>query len=161
MRYVLVAAAFAVSFFMSGILSAPTFADDNGTTATKAWARATPPSAKVGAAFVTVHSMNGDRLIGVASPVAKRVEIHTHIEENGVMKMIHVKEGVDIPKSGMVMLKPGGFHVMLMGLKGPLVEGTLFPITLTFDQAGDIDVMAKVLPISAKSAGDADGDHSH
>lgn len=151
---VTVAAALSLIFVFS-------LAHDSSTTVDKAWARETPPTAKSGAAFVTIHSTTGDRLLSVASDAAKTVQLHTHVEENGVMKMTHVMGGIDIPKDGMVMLKPGSFHIMMMGLHGPLKKGAMVPITLTFEHAGDIDVMATVLPIGAKSAdGHGTMDHS-
>jgi len=139
------------------ILPTLSFAHDTGTSVDKAWARETPPTAKSGAAFITIHSTTGDRLLSVASPAAKKVQLHTHIEENGVMKMTHVIGGIEIPEGGMVALKPGGYHIMMMGLNGPLKKGSMVPMTLTFEHAGDIEIMAPVLPIGAKSA---EGDHS-
>lgn len=82
-----------------------------------AYARAATPSSKTGAAFMMIRNEGGeaDRLLGVASGAAKRVELHTHIENDGVMRMVHVEEGFDLPKDGEIAMKRGGNHVMLMG----------------------------------------------
>lgn len=127
-----------------------------------AYARAASPNAKAGAAFMMIHSHaeTDDRLIGAASPVAARVELHTHIEDdNGVMRMVHVEEGFALPAGGRVMMKRGGAHVMLMGLNESLTQGRTFPLTLIFEEAGemtfDIEVDLERMP-----AGHGDG-HSH
>ncbi len=109
------------------------------------WARATPGQAKNGAAYLTIHNAGkaDDRLLSAASDVAARVELHNHVNKDGVMQMRQV-EAVAVPAGGMTTLKPGGLHVMLMGLKGPLKEGESFPLTLTFEQAGSTTVQVKV-----------------
>jgi copper(I)-binding protein len=78
--------------------------------------------------------------------------LHTHLHENGVMKMRPI-DGIVIPAHGMAELKPGGDHVMLMGLKAPLKMGDHFPLVLVLEKAGKIPVMVKVGPVGAKSAG--------
>ncbi|KAG1648029.1 putative low molecular weight protein-tyrosine-phosphatase [Nymphon striatum] len=85
-----------------------------------------------------------DRLIGAASPAAKRVELHTHLENDGVMKMIHVEEGFAVAAGEMIDMERGGKHVMLMGLNGSLEQGAMVAVTLTFEKAGDIEVMVPV-----------------
>lgn len=109
------------------------------------WARATAPSAKAGAAFMTIHNNGGtpDRLIGASTEVAEKAELHTHIKEGDVMRMRPVK-AIDIPAGGTTELRPGGFHIMLIGLKHPLQEGEHFPLTLTFAGAGSIAVEVEV-----------------
>jgi hypothetical protein len=80
-----------------------------------------------------------DRLVAAATDAAERVELHTHIENtDGVMRMVEVKDGFPIPAGGSHALKRGGDHVMLMGLTGPLEQGATVPLTLTFEQAGDL-----------------------
>ncbi len=106
-----------------------------------AYARAAMPTAKSGAAFMEIVNTGpgDDRLINASSDIAARVELHTHIAaENGVMQMVQVKEGFPVPANGSHELKRGGDHVMFMGLKGPMQDGTTFPLTLTFEKAGDI-----------------------
>ena len=82
-----------------------------------------------------------DRLIGVKSDVAGRVELHTHkVDENGVAQMIHVEEGFAIPAGEAHLLKRGGDHVMFMGLNAPFEQGSSVPVTLIFEQAGEVVV---------------------
>lgn len=114
-----------------------------------AYARASTANAKSGAAFmmITNHSEEGDRLIAAASDAAKRVELHTHIEKDGVMNMVHVEEGFAFEAGETVALERGGKHVMLMGLTQPLNDGEMVKVTLTFEKAGDVEVE---IPIDLK-----------
>lgn len=118
------------------------------------WARATPGHAKNGAAFMKLMNMGGtpDRLIEAKGDVADRVELHTHIHENGVMKM-RPSGPIEVPANGHVMLEPGSFHVMMIGLKAPLVEGEKFPVTLVFEKAGEVTVEIKVEAVGAGAGG--------
>ena len=102
---------------------------------TNAWARATPGKAETGAAYLTIQSPTADRLLSVFSPVAKKAELHTMSMEGMVMKMRPLA-GVDIPAGQPVTLKPGGEHIMLLGLNSPLREGQSVPLSLTFEKAG-------------------------
>ena len=98
-----------------------------------AYARATPPGAMSGAAYATLRSTGpADRLIGASSPAAAQVMIHENVETDGVMQMRHVP-ALDIPAGGETVLAPGGLHVMLMGLTGPLTEGESLEITFSFE----------------------------
>lgn len=119
-----------------------------------AFARASIGPAKNGAAYVTIHNATGgaDRLIGAETDIAKRASLHTHLHENGIMKMRPVA-AIDVPAGGMAKLKPGGDHVMLMGLVTPLKQGESFPLTLVFEKAGAIEIMVEIGPIGARSAG--------
>ena len=121
------------------------------------WSRAT--AAMVGGAFVTLRN-NGavaDRLVKVSSPLAEKAEIHETKVENGVATMRPV-DGVEIkPRGGSVQLKPGGLHVMLMGLARPLKEGERVKLTFIFARAGAIEVEARV----EKAGAQAPGDHQH
>jgi copper(I)-binding protein/uncharacterized protein YcnI len=128
------------------------------------WARATPPGAQTGAAYLTIvnHGSEPDVLVGGSSPQADRVEFHQSTMDNGIMKMRPATNGVTIPAGGTVELKPDGYHVMLTGLKAPLRSGTMLPVTLRFAKAGSIEVVFAVEPIGARgpSAGAA-AEHSH
>jgi copper(I)-binding protein len=110
------------------------------------WSRSTPEGAHIGAAYFTLknNGKEADTLTALQSEAAERAEIHEHINDNGVMKMRAVKGGVAIPPGGTVTFKPGGYHVMLMGLKQKLNEGASFPLKLTFAKAGDVTVEVKV-----------------
>jgi hypothetical protein len=106
---------------------------------TDAYARSANP--RSGAAFMHIENAGAaDRLVAVRSDVAKHVEIHHHIMEDGVAKMRAVEGGVEIPADGMVTMQRGGLHVMLMGVPTPLKDGDTFPLTLVFEQAGDVTV---------------------
>lgn len=110
-----------------------------------AWARATPPGAKTGAAYMVIHnkSASPDRLMGAESALAARVETHVHIKEGEVMRMREVK-GFDIPANGSFELKPGGPHLMFVDIRKPFKEGEKIPVTLKFAKAGAVPVEFKV-----------------
>lgn len=122
-----------------------------GVTVAHPWARATPEGANVGAAYMEVKTEAGvtDRLLSASTPVAGRVEIHTHIMDGDVMKMRKV-DAVALVAGKSHVLKPMGDHVMLFDLKQPLKEGDLLKMTLVFEKAGPIEVEASVEPIGAK-----------
>ena len=109
------------------------------------WARASIGQAKAGVAYVTISNegREPDRLIATATDVAKRAALHTNKMENGVMLMLPV-EAIELAPGEPVVLEPGGLHIMLMGLKSPLVEGDSFPLTLTFEKAGSIEVEVNI-----------------
>jgi copper(I)-binding protein len=117
------------------------------------YARPTPPGARTGGAYLTIENRGQqDRLIRVATPAAGAAEIHSMTMEGNVMRMRAVA-AVEIPSHATTALKPGGFHVMLMDLKQPLVAGGTLPLSLTFEKAGTIDVTARVeAPESDRSA---------
>jgi len=115
------------------------------------WARATPPGAEVAGGYMTIKNSGAepDRLIGVEVDIAGRAELHEMTMVDGVMKMRPLENGVEVPAGGSVALKPGGYHVMLLDLKGPLKEGEMIPGSLTFEKAGKVDVTFAVAPIGA------------
>lgn len=112
-----------------------------------AYARSSTSKSTSGAIFMMLKNpgTQDDRLIGASSDAAKKVELHTHIENaDGVMKMVHVEEGFAIPAGGEHMLKRGGDHVMLMGLTHGLEQGKVVSLTLTFEKAGDVTIEVPV-----------------
>jgi periplasmic copper chaperone A len=113
-----------------------------------AWARATPAKAANGAAYLTMQSSIPDRLTGASTPVAKSAELHHMTMEGNVMRMRQVA-GIDLPADKPVMLKPGAFHIMLLGLKHPLRKGDKFPLTLDFAKAGTRQVDVTVEDVGA------------
>ena len=125
-------------------------ASNAGVTVAHPWARATPGGVTNGAAYLEIKTADGvaDRLISAASPVAGRVEIHTHIKDGDVMRMRRVDSLTLKPATSMI-LKPSGDHVMLMDLKAPLKEGDLVKLTFVFEKAGPLEVEATVEPIGA------------
>lgn len=127
---------------------------------TGAFARATPPNAQVAGGFLTITSQDGaDRLLSAASPVADRVEIHEMTMQGDVMTMRPQPEGLAIPAGETVELKPGGYHLMMLGLKQPLVEGETLPMSLSFEKAGKVDITLQVRAINARGA--AGDKHAH
>ena len=110
-----------------------------------AWARATPGNIRTGGVYLTIvdHGPGDDRLVAVSTPVAGKAEVHEMHEDKGVMVMRPVG-GIAVAPGQSVELKPGGYHVMLMELKQPLKEGDNFPLTLTFEKAGPIQVSVTV-----------------
>jgi copper(I)-binding protein len=118
----------------------------------EAWARATP--VKTGAAYVTIRNdgASPDQLVGAAAGIAQMAHLHTTKKENGVMEMRPV-DGIDLPPHATVTLKPGGFHIMLMGLAGPLKAGDTFPLTLTFAKAGAATVDVQIKPAGSAGGG--------
>ncbi len=115
---------------------------------TDAWARATPGGAQNGAAYVTLVSPTGDRLTGVSSPVAEKAELHQMTNDGGIMKMREVT-AIELPPGTPVSLKPGGLHVMLMGLTHPLQPGQSVPMTLQFEKSGTREVDVAVGKVGA------------
>ena len=120
-----------------------------------AWARATPAGAKSGAAYVEIENKGDqpDRLLGVTSTVATKAALHQMSMENDVMAM-QPAGALDIPAHARVALKLHGPHIMLMGLKQPLKEGSTFPMTLTFEKAGSVDLQVVVGKIGAMDSMD-------
>ena len=90
-----------------------------------------------------------DRLLRVDSDVAQRVEIHEMHNDAGVMRMRQVTGGLAIPAGGTLELKPGGYHIMFMGLKKPFKQGDMIPATLVFARQGKVAVRFKVQPIAS------------
>lgn len=119
---------------------------------TKAFARASPtPNAAAGAAYVSLMNHGeADRLIGARSPASTTVEIHKSEVVDGIMKMIPAAP-LDIPMHGALEMKPGGYHLMLMGLNGPLVKDTVIEVILIFEKAGELTVKVPVGGVAAKA----------
>jgi len=110
------------------------------------YARVSRPGAPTGAIFMVIHNhgSEADTLTGVASPAAQRVELHTHIEKDGVMMMRPIEGGIEIAAGEAHTLERGGDHVMLMGLTETLEDGMDVDLTLTFEGAGDVSVTVPV-----------------
>jgi len=110
----------------------------------QALCRPTPNGRDVTGCYVTLTASRNDRLISVSSPVATEAQIHEMKVEGGIMKMAERKEGLPLPAGEAVMLKPGGDHIMLIGLKQPLTAGKTVSLTLTFEHAQAIGIRAAV-----------------
>ena len=112
-------------------------------TVTDAYVRSANP--RSGAAFMTIANAGAQdcQLTAVASDLTGRAELHTHVEENGVMKMTSV-QAVTIPANGTAALERGGDHVMLMALETPLQQGDEVTLTLDLGDCGTVPVKAAV-----------------
>jgi len=123
------------------------------------YARSARPNAPTGAAFMMLqnHTDQDLKLIGVRSDVAKRVELHTHIDKgDGIMQMRQIEGGIAIPAGESHMMKRGGDHVMLMGLNLSLVDGETITVTFEFENAKDMTVE---IPIDSKRKPSKDAGH--
>ena len=108
------------------------------------WARPTADGQKVGGGYLKLTNAGAaDRLVSASSEVSDSVELHTMSMDGTVMRMRQV-DGIDLPAGQTVELKPGGLHIMFIGLKAPLQEGSKFPVKLKFEKAGEVMVDVKV-----------------
>ena len=133
---------------------------------TAPWARATPKGSRVGGGYVTIKNVGTvpDRLVGGSLIVAGKVEVHEMKTEGNVMKMRTLENGLEIKPGQTVELKPGGYHVMLIGLSKGLSQGQKVKGSLTFQRAGSVAVEYSVAPIGAQSPGGQKGggaSHKH
>ena len=123
-----------------------------------AWVRGTVASQKATGAFRRLTSAADARLVSATSPVAEVVEIHEMAMENDIMKMRQIP-GLALPAGKATELKPGGFHIMLMGLKGQVKGGDTVPLTLTFEGADKKTFTQEVsAPVKALGAMPMKGD---
>jgi copper(I)-binding protein len=122
------------------------------------WSRAAPAGV-TGAGYLTLTNKGttADRLLSARADIARAVEIHSNSMEGGVMRMRPV-QAVDIAPGAEVKLAPGGFHIMLIGLKEALVQGNRVPLTLVFEKAGEVQVE---LAVEAAGARGNAGGHQH
>jgi copper(I)-binding protein len=121
------------------------------------WARAGATSS---AAYLSIHNgqRTADRLLGASSPAARSVSVHDSQVTGGVTRM-RAAGALPVAAGGRIVMKPGGLHVMLMGLKAPLRPGSKLPLTLRFEKAGDVQVSLPVLPPG--SSGPKEAHHGH
>lgn len=124
------------------VLGGPSFAAD--VEVIGPFMRAAPVVGGNAAAFLTVTNHGAaDRLLGAEAAISKSVELHTHIKDGEVFKMRKV-EAIPVPSHGAAELKPGGDHIMFMGLNEAMKEGTKVPVTLIFEKAGKVVVEVPV-----------------
>jgi len=117
-----------------------------------AWARATTASARAAAIYVTITDHGpADRLVGVATPVAGKAQLHETTHEGNVTGMRPVA-GLAVSPGAPVSLAPGGYHIMLTDLKQPLSAGQSFPLSLTFEKAGTVETTVTVKAVGAAPA---------
>ncbi len=105
--------------------------------------------ARSGAAYMRITNSNAedDRLVAARSDAAQRVELHTHIVDNGVARMVEVTEGIPLPAGETVLLERGGFHVMFMGLTGSWSPDAPVEVVLVFENSGEIAI---AVPVTAE-----------
>ena len=123
------------------------------------YVRLAPPNAPATGAFMVIRN-GGDKdvkVVSASNPASKVTELHTHLNEGGVMKMRPVP-AIEVKAKGEAVLKPGGLHVMLIDLKAPMKEGDVVPITLGFDDGSSKQVDAKVVRPTAAAM---PMDHKH
>jgi hypothetical protein len=116
-----------------------------------AWIRATVPQQKSAGAFMRVRSQAPAKLVGVSTPVAARAEVHEMKMQGNTMTM-HAVDAIALPPGQEVVMGPGGYHVMLFGLKRQLKEGDSVPLTLVLEDAGgkreEVTAAAQVKPLA-------------
>jgi hypothetical protein len=111
------------------------------------YVREVPAGQQISAAFMTVHNddMSDHKIVSASSPAAKTVELHTHTHENGMMKMRQVPD-IAIPAGGDTFLKPGGLHIMLIGLTQELKKDVPVSVIIKFEDGSE-----KILSLPVKS----------
>ncbi|MBS0539002.1 MAG: copper chaperone PCu(A)C [Proteobacteria bacterium] len=151
------------AIFLAAALAAPAaFAHDYKVGSIEVghpWSRATPPTAPSAGGFLTLANKGAtaDRLVAIESPAAKQVELHEMKMDGNVMRMRELENGVTLAPGQTVELKPGGYHVMFIGLKAPFVKDQKVPATLVFEKAGKVEVEFAVEALGAP----APSDHKH
>ena len=137
-------------FALASLLAVSVFAAQAEVTAKDAWSRGTVAGQKSSGVFLTLTSSEDAKVVAVRTPVAKSAEIHHTMAHQGVMHM-HAVEELELPAGKPVELKPGGHHVMLMGLAKPLAAGDAVPLTFTIEDAKGkrttVEVKAAVRPL--------------
>lgn len=123
-----------------------------GVQAQQAWARATRASGTVGAAYLTIHNPLADAqaVVGASSERCGRIELHTHILDGEVMRMVEIDE-IPLPATADTLLKPGGLHLMLFDLTSPLAVGDTFTITITLASGVELSQEVRVGGATARS----------
>ena len=149
------------TFVLACLFAAPARAEEvhvGDLVITQAWSRATPGGAKVAGGYLTIENTGttSDRLMGGSGDVAKKIEVHEMSMSNGVMKMRSLDKGLAIEPGKTVKLAPGGYHLMLLDLKGPLKQGDKVALMLEFEKAGNVKVSFDVQGVGAQGPAGAD-----
>jgi len=118
-----------------------------------AWSRATPPNAPTAAIYARLKNPGGqaDRLVAVEGDIGAMLHLH-HVERDGSVQRMRASAGVDVPAGGVVDLRPGGDHVMIMQPVHPLTAGERFPVTFVFEHAGRLRIDVQVKPLRSAPA---------
>jgi copper(I)-binding protein len=139
------AASLAIALTIAAFASSATAATAGTPKVSAVWARTS--TEMMGAAYMTINGTGiADKLVAAAAPktLVKTTELHKTVMDSGGMMSMKPVKSIAIPASGAVKLKPGGYHVMLVGLKKPLIAGATFPLTLTFADSGKKTVIVTV-----------------
>lgn len=117
------------------------------------WTRATPGGVQVAGGYLKITNTGGqpDRLVGGSLAPATTVEVHEMATSDGVMRMRRLEKGLEIGPGQSVELRPGGYHLMFLGLREGLKEGQVVKGSLVFERAGTVEVEFRVAPIGAQS----------
>lgn len=142
---------FAVALLTGGVAAAEQF-KSGAIVVEQPWIRATPGGATIAGGYMTIVNTgkSADRLLGGSTPAAKRFEIHEMKMEAGIMKMREVTTGLELRPGQKLLLKPSGYHVMMMDLSEPLKQGDIVQGELRFEKAGAIAVKFQVESIGAQ-----------
>jgi hypothetical protein len=118
-------------------------------TVTDPYVRAVPPVVRNSAAFMQINNSSAEEqfLVSASTPVAATVELHMHTMDDGVMRMRQIAH-IHLPANGTATLQPGGLHIMLLDLQGPLDLGDQVPITLTFEDGSSKEISAEVRSVT-------------
>lgn len=127
-----------------------------GVQVSDAWSRATPAGADEAAVYVTLKAPAPDKLLSVSSPEAKRASVQRVVAGGNALSMQDLPDGLMLPPGQPVVLLPGGYHIMLSGLNGPLKLGQTFPLRLTFAVSQPVEVVARVAALAPPDAPAAD-----
>ncbi|MBR1215889.1 copper chaperone PCu(A)C [Bradyrhizobium sp. JYMT SZCCT0180] len=151
--------------FVAALFTAPLHAQEvkaGDLVITQAWSRATPGGAKIAGGYLTIENKGRapDRLIKGAADISGKIEVHEMAMNNGVMTMRSLDKGLAIEPGKTVKLAPGGYHLMLMDLKGPLKQGDKVPVTLEFEKAGKVTLSLDVQGVGAQAPAHDHSGHS-
>ena len=150
-------------FSLAAMMSLPSLAQAD-VTVSDPWVRATVPGQQATGAFMVLQATEAAQLLGASSTLTKQVEVHEMAMENDVMRMRQV-EKIELPAGKAVELKPGGYHIMLLGLDKQVEEGSSVDITLRIQNADgqkeDVKVSAPVRALNSKAGQGHQGSHGH
>lgn len=141
-------------------LSAPVFAADT-VSIEGAWTRATPPGAVTSATYAQLHNSGAEErtVVAVSTKVADEAQLHTVIDEGGLMKMRQVTS-ISIPAGGMTELKPGGYHIMMLGIHEPLRDGESVDIEVEFANGDKVTFTSPIQKMTGMKMDHSKMDHS-
>ena len=155
---------FALAALLATLFAVPAGAEEvkaGDLVISQAWSRATPKGAKIAGGYLTIENKGStpDRLVRGSGDIAGKVEVHEMTMNNGVMTMRSLDKGLVIEPGKTVKLTPGGYHLMMFDLKGPLKQGDKVPVTLEFEKAGKVTVSLDVQGVGAQGPTDSSGGH--